>query len=780
MAMRRLRLAVPAAACFLTLGAAARAADTPPDGWAPSAASWLGGADDGVAAGVVIQSDGTVVVAANIGTASPGGVTSTNVNGATASSGGAVVRLSSDGTTVLGVTRVASAVADIALGPDDSIFVAALGDGLVRLSADGTTVLFSEDVANPVHRIDVGADGRFVVLTHDETAWEELSDPGGGTIIAYAADGTQTGTRGGHHNTLDVVLDSASSTVISCGWRQFNTAGNPVQIAHLYGHALDASLTEKYRDYDWGHELNDPENNMADTRCYRLSLGADGKAYAAYEAAGGNHQFRYDPHDINVSVSALKGAPTDDHHAFYNSRSEHKTVFARYTPGTGDVERWQEFCARLGSGAANTVRTKGGAIFADADGTVFVGGASAWGLPLDDENGWLPTATGDYTGGAWLLVMNSDFGTPRQFVTRLNDGGTTKGIAARTVNGQRVVAWAGAARTDKPLYTVSPTQGSAAGGAQEGFYAVIGAPIAPCTGASDCDDGDACTQDACSGGRCEHTATPNCCTSAAGCDDNDPCTTDACDASACVHTATAGCCSVDGDCNDGDACTSDTCSLATHTCAAAAISGCCAADGDCSDGSACTVDTCDPNTQRCVFTPTAGCCSGTADCTDTNPCTTESCEVGTGTCSYAANPTCCQTDGDCADGDSCTVDTCASTTNTCSNVGAPGCCTSDAACGAGTYCNLNTNTCDATSGVGGTSGLGGSPSGGAPLGGGDTSGRGGASEPPGSASGADDDSGCSCRVVTGRAGGAFGALGALGAAVMLGLVGGVRRRRPRP
>ena len=56
----------------LYAGHVAQAANTPPAGWAPSAASWLGGSDDGVVAGVAIQSDGTVVLAATIGSATPG------------------------------------------------------------------------------------------------------------------------------------------------------------------------------------------------------------------------------------------------------------------------------------------------------------------------------------------------------------------------------------------------------------------------------------------------------------------------------------------------------------------------------------------------------------------------------------------------------------------------------------------------------------------------------------------------------------------------------------
>ena len=38
--------------------------------------------------------------------------------------------------------------------------------------------------------------------------------------------------------------------------------------------------------------------NMADTRGDQITIGDDGKLYAAFEAAGGNHIFFYDPKDI--------------------------------------------------------------------------------------------------------------------------------------------------------------------------------------------------------------------------------------------------------------------------------------------------------------------------------------------------------------------------------------------------------------------------------------------------------------------------------------------------
>lgn len=91
----------------------------------------------------------------------------------------------------------------------------------------------------------------------------------------------------------------------------------------------------------------------------------------------------------------------------------------------------------------------------------------------------------------------------------------------------------------------------------------IGACLASCVVDADCDDGNACTDDACSGGVCEHA------------DNSGPCGGDACLVSVCV----AGVCTDTETpiaCDDGNDCTSDSCdpvtgcvfapSSATYTC----------------------------------------------------------------------------------------------------------------------------------------------------------------------------------------------------------------------
>lgn len=89
-----------------------------------------------------------------------------------------------------------------------------------------------------------------------------------------------------------------------------------------------------------------------------------------------------------------------------------------------------------------------------------------------------------------------------------------------------------------------------------------------------CGDADRCNGDErCAAGVC--VSGP-----ALDCDDGDACTADACDALAgCTHTRVDGCCNTIADCDDGDPCTADACSGAAGSCAHTPVAGCPGSDG---------------------------------------------------------------------------------------------------------------------------------------------------------------------------------------------------------
>ncbi len=441
-----------------------------------TASSYLGASGGGDCVhGCAVQSDGTVVIAANIGDARPGGLTPALVNGATHQSWAAILRLSADGRSVLSVTRVAERLLDLAIDERDNIYVAMWSAGAAKLDPRAGSVIWSRSDAS-CQRIDAGAGGYCAALGGGSDPDDKAYD-----INVYDPNGTEVGSFRSSKWKYDVCIDEASQTVIYIGFRNAHTSGNPVQICYIRGSSYTGRT--KYTCYDWSADssspdwINRPENNMADTRGYRCSIGRDGRLYCAFECAGGNHIFRYDPLDIMTSVSIVGG---DQWHEFHNTRSEHKTFFGRYEAATGRYILGQQLCCRLSNGRGNTIRVERGQICADELGRVCVGGTSAWGLPLPPhpkysvkpgETAFNPMPEG-YLGGAWLLVISEDFKS-RLYCTRLTQQRTCA-IDVRVLHGTMPrLVWGGYCSSQ--LYTNHAIQGAAAGD-QDGWFAVISTP----------------------------------------------------------------------------------------------------------------------------------------------------------------------------------------------------------------------------------------------------------------------------------------------------------------
>jgi hypothetical protein len=119
----------------------------------------------------------------------------------------------------------------------------------------------------------------------------------------------------------------------------------------------------------------------------------------------------------------------------------------------------------------------------------------------------------------------------------------------------------------------------------------------------DCDDGSACTTDACDREQgCTHTPI--------ACNDGNPCTRDACDpAIGCTHMSVVGCCNDDAECQRdpciaGRACASNSCVGGTSV--------------SCDDGDPCTTDRCIPNV-GCAADPVTGSAAARCVCERATP-----------------------------------------------------------------------------------------------------------------------------------------------------------------
>ncbi len=163
----------------------------------------------------------------------------------------------------------------------------------------------------------------------------------------------------------------------------------------------------------------------------------------------------------------------------------------------------------------------------------------------------------------------------------------------------------------------------------------------------ECNDGNGCTSDTCTGNKCVHTPVADCCVADIDCDDAKLCTTNKCEIPAgqkdgkCKFVKTDSlCCDTLADCDDGLYCTIPQC---VGVNAPAGIAGtckqnktdptCCDKDSDpiCNDDKYCTVDVC--VNHYCYHGPDISkpnCCESNAECNDTNACTIDTCDLGAG------------------------------------------------------------------------------------------------------------------------------------------------------
>jgi hypothetical protein len=143
-----------------------------------------------------------------------------------------------------------------------------------------------------------------------------------------------------------------------------------------------------------------------------------------------------------------------------------------------------------------------------------------------------------------------------------------------------------------------------------------------CNSDAGCNDGNACSTDACVDGQCVSAAVSNGTACAA---DASECTADQCQAGVCAHPALP----------NGTACAADASECTTDQCQAGAC-----AHPAVADGTACAADASECTTDQCQ----AGACAHPAvadgtECTaDANECTTDVC--GAGSCVHPAVPNC--------------------------------------------------------------------------------------------------------------------------------------------
>ncbi len=213
--------------------------------------------------------------------------------------------------------------------------------------------------------------------------------------------------------------------------------------------------------------------------------------------------------------------------------------------------------------------------------------------------------------------------------------------------------------------------------------------ISPAADGTPCDDGDACTTDACASGACLGAKIT--------CNDGNACTDDSCtSATGCVFSTNIN------PCDDGNACTlADACSATT--CLAGPVTAC-------TDDNGCTDDSCKP-ASGCVNTPNASTCTDSdactvgevcsqgfcqgaafANCNDSNACTDDSCDPSAG-CLHVALSGGCDDGSVCTTGDACVNGACAGVVIPCDDGGDCSIDTCDPASGC-VHTSANSGACE--------------------------------------------------------------------------------------
>jgi Bacterial Ig domain len=436
-----------------------------------SSSSYIGTIKNDDIRAAVIQKNGTIVLAGNIGAKPELG--SILLNGSVDTTQGCIIRLGSDGKTILSITRLSKLVLDMAKDSSDNLYIAAGSGGYFKLNHLANEIIWQKTYPKAALRVDAGKYGNSIVLTSNYANYEEntITD-----VTCYILDknGLELSSSGGASQyTPDVAIDDASQTAIVLGFKNFNTGGLneqqlPVYVPVVRGRNYDGS--QKYVGYDWGSDytmpnwLNRAANNMADVRTCRATIGEDGKLYITYEVYGGNHILRYSPFDNIAPVTIVGG---DNYFNFSNTGTETKTFVGRYEPGTGAYLLGQQFTARLSSApfAGNTIFARRGNVAADASGRVYLTGRSASGLPQT-----IDYQPGEYTGGAYVLVLSPDLAT-REVCIRLTDG------EGRCIAVQDQNRWVYGGNTTGVLYRSNPIY-TTNNMLSDGFWATV--DKAPC------------------------------------------------------------------------------------------------------------------------------------------------------------------------------------------------------------------------------------------------------------------------------------------------------------
>ncbi|MEM6752324.1 MAG: hypothetical protein AAF630_05050 [Cyanobacteria bacterium P01_C01_bin.38] len=426
-----------------------------------SAATYLGGKEDDSTNAVDISLDGNfVIVGGSLKDAKLGGEKTELLGGGD----GTIVRYNAKTNEAVATTRLPGKVLDLEISKNGDIAVAYEG-GIAVLNADATEVKWSKSITD-VARIAISDSGKVGVVRDrngDDRAY--LYDSNGELLQKWS-------TNSSRRQFNDVaVTDQNGGMFITTGFEQKTGI---LQVA--FTEALSYEGESLWKNYDFDDKDIYKENLMADTRGQRVAIGRDGQLYSSYFVNGGTgfSIFYRDPFDLSEKVTADRKIETDQYTRPTNVGSVKMTWYGRYDLNTGDLVKGQSLLSRFNSGKGNSVDVS--SITATEDGTVILGGSSAYKIANRSEQTIEGEPVSEYTGFEGYIAIISPDLTQRLAWTPIT---SSEGAVAAVRNGTTAVV----TTTDfeKSQITHNAIQNSA-GGKDDGYLLVIGGnDVAPGT-----------------------------------------------------------------------------------------------------------------------------------------------------------------------------------------------------------------------------------------------------------------------------------------------------------
>lgn len=355
---------------------------------------------------------------------------------------GLLMLLSPDGRTVVSQTRVDGRIVDIDSDTQGSQIALSHGSVVSIFSGNDDAISFNDyqqktfEVEGHAKSVAIADNGHLAVLVGKTVNVFDTQDE----ALIYERPFNFS-------YVTDIEIDAEGENYFLTSFNnQRLPSGKPVQSARIasYNIAAGAQASSNWVRFDErGHALS---NDIADTRLYRVELGADGYIYTLGESAGTKSQFRWDGTDLEGD-SPLRFI--DHHNDLWNTGSAHVAYHARLDANSGDIIDAQLTMGRLNSGKSNTFRVKDGDIdnhqFGDIaatqDGMHIVTGSvnahmsnRAGGLTINGE----PVST--YNGGdATVMVLGKKFRTRPTWATLDKSNDFNGFVTSVAVRGDKMV-----------------------------------------------------------------------------------------------------------------------------------------------------------------------------------------------------------------------------------------------------------------------------------------------------------------------------------------------------